>query len=49
MCNFLIPDDHNALVELSGSLSQWVRAVKCIQGTLEIVCAENRRDDCGGL
>lgn len=38
MCTIkLLPDDHDALVELSGSLPQWVRTMKSVQGTLEIV------------
>ena len=35
-----LPDDHDALVELSGSLPQWMRAMECVQGTLEIVGRE---------
>lgn len=43
---YLLPDDHDAFVKLSGPLPQWVRAMKSVQGTLEI---EKEVDDSDGL
>ena len=45
----LLPDDHDAFIELSGPLPQRVRAMKSVQGTLVIVKREKEVDDSDGL